>query len=199
MMIVLILNRWDKPYGVVDFAFTTGEALDFPSLEERLKNSDTGISYGDPKEGGRVTLDGRELKWKVTFPKGIDRGNVPFWCHDITPRERRVPITDSNTHHQSGVLGMAGMLLQVKKESLERLSTAMSAIVDVSKHESNQYRVGVPNELSELKQPSIRLQERSQDSGGDLSLALILQTASHNPRDAIRKQIDGGVVSISFE
>ena len=124
---------------------------------------------------------------------------MPFWCTDITPRERRVPITEANTTHPSAALGMAGMLLEVKKESLDRLSTATAAILNIQKQKNNRYDTHLPNEVAKLKQPTIRLQDASPASDKDLALTLILQTADHSPRDAIRQSIDDGIVSIDFE
>lgn len=114
-------------------------------------------------------------------------------------RERRVPITEANTTHPSGALGMAGMLLEIKKENLERLSTATAAILDLPKETSNRYEVNVPNDVKKLKTASLRLQEAQRDSQKDLMLTLILQTGTQNPRAAIRKPIEDGLVSISFE
>lgn len=189
---------WDQPYGVIDWALGTDD-FNYKALKDRLRTTDTDISYDEPKAGGRLTPDGKELKWEVTFPKGVARGNVPFFCTDVTPRERRVPITETNTTHPSGALGMAGMVLEVKKDNLELLSTATSAILDTSKEKDNRYETGVPNEITKLKQPTIRLLEADADSKKDLALTLVVQTADHNPRDGIRETIDHGIVSISFE
>ena len=192
-------HYWDKPYGVVDYALTSSQTIDYEGLQGRLEDSSTGISYAKPKAGGRTTPDGQELEWEVTFPGGVGRGNVPFFCTDVTPRERRVPFKEANTTHPSGVFGMAGMLLEVQKESLERLSTATSAILDIGKRASNRYEVGVPVEVKEFKEPSIRLQEALADQPRDLVLTFILQSLKHNPRDAVRRKIGDGIVSISFE
>lgn len=75
---------WDKPFGVVDYALTT-DSLDYHGLEQRLKKSGTGITFAEPKEGGRLTPDGKQLRWKVTFPPPAERGDVPFFCEDVTP------------------------------------------------------------------------------------------------------------------
>ena len=189
---------WDRPYGVVDFALGTDD-FDYEGLMDRLKDSGTGVSYDEPKAGGRVTPDGKELKWEVTFPKGVGRGNVPFFCTDVTPRERRVPVTEANTTHPSGALGMAGVRLEVKNDNLDRLSSATSAIMDTTKRETNKYWTGVPNDVPDLELPSIRLQEANADSKKDLALTLIVQTAEHELRDDIRESIEDGVISISFE
>jgi hypothetical protein len=189
---------WDKPYGVVDYALCTTD-FDFEELVSRLKATDTGITYNPPKPGGRARPDGVQLKWEVTFANNIERGYVPFFCTDVTPRERRVPITKENTSHPCGALGMGGVLQELKKDTLDRLSTATAAILGSSKREDNEYNTHLPNEVEKLKQPTIRLHERQSDSDKDLALTVVLQTAEHESRDDIGEHIDDGVVSIKFE
>ncbi|KAI6878712.1 hypothetical protein KC318_g7377 [Hortaea werneckii] len=77
----------DKASGVIDFALTPRESLDVSALRDRLGEAGSDVSYADPIEGGRRTADRQELKWKVTFPgPGVERGMVPFFCEDLTPR-----------------------------------------------------------------------------------------------------------------
>lgn len=189
---------WDKPYGVVDYAFCT-EQFDYEDLTKRLENSETGITYNPPKPGGRARPDGVELRWEVCFAKGVERGYIPFFCTDVTPRERRVPITKENTTHACGAIGMAGVMLEFKKDQLDHFSTATAAILGSSKTKENEYTTHSPNEVEKAKQPTVRLHERASDSDKDLALALILQTAAHEKKDGIEQHIDGGVVSIKFE
>ena len=189
---------WDKPYGVVDYALGT-TSFDYEDLVQRLENTDTGITYAPPKAGGRARPDGVELKWEVTFPQGVDRGNVPFFCTDVTPRERRVPITRENTTHASGVLGMAGVLLEVKKDRLDRLSTATAAVLGCDRLTSNEYETRLPNAVEKLKSPTIRLHEVGGEEDKELALTLVLQTAEHEGREEIRETIGDGVVAIRFE
>lgn len=128
------------------------------------------------------------------------KGNVPFWCEDVTPRQRRVPVTDASTTHPSGVLGMAGLQVDVKKKHLERLSSATAAIVDSSQGSGSGYETGAPKTVNKLNKPSIRLREASSDASKDLHLTLVLQTAEHGSRKPVQEQIgDSGLVSIAFE
>ena len=50
------------------------------------------MRYNEGVDGGRVTPEGKTLKWKLTAPvnevHGV--GNVPFFCGDVTPRDWRV-------------------------------------------------------------------------------------------------------------
>ncbi|CAK4031687.1 Hypothetical predicted protein [Lecanosticta acicola] len=193
---------WDKPYGVVDYALTTPDETfaELGSIKERLASTDTGISYSSPKEGGRLKPDGQELRWRVTFPEGTSRGKqtlgtVPFFCHDVTPRSRRVP--DENTRHPSGVLGMAGVLLEVQEASVSRLSSATAAILDHDLEGEGRYGLEVPHEVRSAKKPSIRIQHAAADAKKEVCLSIVLQTTQHLPD--IRHQIEDGTVSVVFE
>ena len=188
----------DKPYGVVDFALTN---LDYDAVTSRLEQTSTNISYEAPKSGGRTKPDGTELKWQVTFPTGIDRGAVPFWCEDETPRARRVPATAENTTHACGVAGMAGVMVEVKREQVPRLAEAIAAIAGVEEG-AREYEVGAPNGVEGLDAPSIRVKEAAAGEGAaqrELRLTLVLQTPEHRRQEAIREEVGDGVVAISFE
>lgn len=190
---------WDKPFGVVDYALTTPneDFAELRNIKDRLSKTDTGISYQDPKEGGRHRPDGVELKWRVTFPIGVARGNVPFWCHDITERNRRVPITESNTTHPSGALGMAGVRLDVQDSVHPRLTSATAAILDKDLSGDNHYEVDVVHHVSNAKKPSIRIQHAGPDQTRPLRLSLVIQTPKEIP--AIHHTIGDGTVSVVFE
>lgn len=85
---------------------------------ERVKET-----HGAPIHGGRKRPDGVDVKWAVTFPKGDNggqnaRGRVPFFCHDITPRNVRVAIDEEKTTHPSGALGVRQLTVVVKDQAL---------------------------------------------------------------------------------
>lgn len=80
-------------------------------------------SHGEPVEGGRKRADGVDVKWAVTFPKGerggqSSRGRVPFFCHDITERQVRVPLSQEKTSHPSGILGVKELTVIVRDKEL---------------------------------------------------------------------------------
>lgn len=193
---------WDKPYGIIDYALTASEVPDFDALNERLAKTETGISYASPVAGGRTRPDGVELKWKVTFPLGIERGNVPFWCNDVTPRERRVPVTEDATAHPCGALGMAGVQVEVDASRVTALGSAIWAIVDASESSEGRHDIKAPHHVDGLKKPSLRVQSAGKEgaSGGSaLHLTLALQAPTQKPAPDIRHKIDNGTVSIRFE
>ncbi|KJX97387.1 glyoxalase bleomycin resistance protein dioxygenase superfamily [Zymoseptoria brevis] len=191
---------WDKPYGVVDYALTTvdGDFLTLDSIRERLAQTGTSISYQDPIEGGRIKPDGTELKWKVTFPTSTERGSVPFWCHDVTPRERRVPVSQESTTHPSGVVGMAGLQVSVKGgEEVEKLRKATAAIVDVgTPRGEGSFELGRPIGV-QGKKPSVRIVQAEEQQKGEVKLSLVLQGPKHV--DDVKREVEGGLVEILFE
>ncbi|KAF9771819.1 hypothetical protein IL306_010517 [Fusarium sp. DS 682] len=99
-----------KTPGLIDFAITdtthsAEESVD--AVNQRLtegpeKDAGLGIKFGNPIAGSHKKADGMEIKWKVTrpeFSKGEKtpgqvnfangRIDVPFFCHDVTPRTGR--------------------------------------------------------------------------------------------------------------
>ncbi|KAF2036452.1 hypothetical protein EK21DRAFT_83422 [Setomelanomma holmii] len=80
-------------------------------------------NHSEPQHGGRKRADGVDVKWAVTFPKGGKggqhvRGRIPFFCHDTTPRNVRVPLSKENTAHPCGALGVRQITIIVKDEAL---------------------------------------------------------------------------------
>ncbi|KAI1266496.1 glyoxalase-like domain-containing protein [Xylariaceae sp. FL1019] len=181
---------WDREYGVVDFALTTkpDEPLDHEALKKRMADSGTGITYGEPQAGGRAT-DGKEIKWQVTFPEGTERGTVPFWCEDVTPREWRVPLTKENTTHPCGALGMGRLDIFTKKDRRQRVAKAARAVVG-SDYSPLGLNLRAPNEVDDLRDPYIAIYEHRQVEGSDLEIKLILQCLEY--KKGIGEQIGPG-------
>jgi hypothetical protein len=80
-------------------------------------------SHSEPVEGGRKRADGVVVQWAVTFPLGSHggqavRGRVPFFCHDITDRSVRVPLSTERTTHASGALGVHELTVIVRDKDL---------------------------------------------------------------------------------
>jgi PAS domain-containing protein len=185
---------WDKPYGIVDWALTTtteGQP-DVKKINSRLENKDSKVRYDDPVAGGRKRPDGVELQWKVTFPTGIERGAVPFWCHDVTEREKRVPISKEATEHPSGVMGVAGLRVGIDEGRVKAVNEAVGAIIG-----SEDLVLGAPKEVEGLEKPWVEVQTAS-GTGDVLKLELVLQTADAGPQD-IRQKVGDGEVVISFQ
>ncbi|KAK3060407.1 hypothetical protein LTS18_008599, partial [Coniosporium uncinatum] len=100
----------NRKEGVIDFALTTtgSAATDvMGAVNARLEGAGLGpaarggLRYADPVRGGRTRPDGEVMEWEVSFPVpvtagegegsggggGVTRGEVPFWCHDVSDRE----------------------------------------------------------------------------------------------------------------
>lgn len=80
-------------------------------------------THDAPVHGGRKRADGVDVKWAVTFPKGERggqdvRGRIPFFCHDITERDIRVPLSAEKTAHPCGASGVKELTVLVKDQAL---------------------------------------------------------------------------------
>ncbi|KAI0179638.1 glyoxalase-like domain-containing protein [Hypoxylon sp. FL1284] len=91
-----------------------GRERAFREIQRKVRDARAGIAYGDLAGGGRLRPDGEVLKWEVAFPLradgiAVDRGTVPFWCLDVTPRRLRVPyeVAPGFATHPSGAVGVA--------------------------------------------------------------------------------------------
>ncbi|KDQ14572.1 hypothetical protein BOTBODRAFT_32705 [Botryobasidium botryosum FD-172 SS1] len=82
--------------------------------------------------GGRERIDGKVLEWVVTFPDPKHpRGNVPFFCQDITPREWRVPQEPkSNIEHPRTARGIAKLHLLVPQEKFPIVKQQLTQVFD---------------------------------------------------------------------
>lgn len=89
-------------------------------------------SYAPSAAGARKRPDGQEVKWEVTFPivnTGYQRGELPFFCHDVTPRILRVPSAKENLTHPKGALGIKELHIYVPEEKVKALAKAYEAIL----------------------------------------------------------------------
>lgn len=193
---------WDRAFGVIDFALTTrSREVDFAGLQGRLEDSGSDIRYKQPIEGGRITDQRKELKWKVTFPEDtVTRGMVPFWCHDVTPREWRVPAIDGNTHHPCGAVGMDGIVIEIVNDQVGRIDRALGAITEEGRKGKNAFPTGTPFDIGRTQGPTIEVKE--QYSSGELDqgvrLTLVLQSPAKDGLPDIEQKIGDGKVSIRF-
>lgn len=130
-----------KAFGFIDFALTTPAPLDIAALRARIagnSGSGLGIDYEDPVEGGRKRDDGTDVRWMAAGPRDAAaagtarRGEVPFWCHDVTARALRVDMAEANTTHPSGVKGIAQFTILVPDEKMDAYVDLYSSIMDTS-------------------------------------------------------------------
>jgi hypothetical protein len=151
-----------KPPGtIVDWALTSKDVKDI----ERL--ADVGL-YDSPRAGGRKRPDGKNVEWFVTFPRaGTERGSVPFFCHDVTPRELRVPA--ELTGHPSNVTGVRHLVVVAAKEKISGIAEAYTAILGQPlEQDGKAWRLKEPKDLTDAENitsegPVIELREASSE------------------------------------
>jgi hypothetical protein len=139
-------HRWgNKQVGIIDFALITKEDAEehYKLLKDRLVKADLGVKYEPPTLGGRKREDGKVLEWKVTVPEPpAERGETPFFCHDVTPRGLRVPFSSGSTSHKSGAYGVTELKIYLPKERVSDIAKAYSAMLE-AKNGSEEENIGV--------------------------------------------------------
>lgn len=118
-----------------------------------------GLAYQTPKKGSRTRSDNVEARWSVIPPRGdksgqATRGKLPFWCHDETDREVRVPITEDNTKHRCGALGVKSMWIIVEnQEELDRVAQAYQSLFTGSMSAIDDELIFKVRRLKEVEDP----------------------------------------------
>ncbi|EPS41040.1 hypothetical protein H072_5064 [Dactylellina haptotyla CBS 200.50] len=150
-----------KPYSIIDWAFTTTTdySLNHETVVSRLsglqqKSPAPGrrgwFSYAPPQMGGRIRPDGVRLEWAVTFPTYTEKDgsptrppNIPFFCHDITPREHRV---NGLTDHPCGATGIREVQVLTDEADLKEYATYISTVVNSNQSaDLGRIAVGTPS------------------------------------------------------
>ncbi|KAI9872100.1 MAG: hypothetical protein M1823_008261, partial [Watsoniomyces obsoletus] len=138
--------------------------------------------YVPPKAGGRKRKDGADVKWEVTRPEYHNAENtpsaemypskridVPFFCHDVTPRVVRVPWDEEDlTKHPSGASGVAAVEVLVPPEKLTAYSMLYSSITGSSPQQLNDNKkkgvsFGLVTPTSQARGPVIKLRVPTSD------------------------------------
>ncbi|KAJ1679995.1 hypothetical protein EV182_000896 [Spiromyces aspiralis] len=160
-----------KPPGLIDFAITDTThsaeesvgAVNECLSEGPEKDAGLGVQFGKPIAGSHKKADGVEIKWKVTRPEfsqgaktpGAElftngRIDVPFFCHDVTPRTNRVPYKDEKKMtHPCGTVGIATCEILVPKHlhaEYARIYSKIlgSSIQSATGQNSHTLDIGVP-------------------------------------------------------
>ncbi|KAE9972879.1 hypothetical protein EG327_009355 [Venturia inaequalis] len=177
------------PGSIIDFALTSDSVDEVEIVRkalDTLKDGDKGrelvVGYQESKRGGRKRPDGTSVEWTVTFPTpSIERGTIPFWCHDITPRELRVPVQSAEeaTKHPSCAVGASKIILVVSPERFGELCRVYEKILGGDRVKIN----GVAEFV--VKQPL----------GDQPSSRIVLRQASSAEEKAV-VAVNGGVAGI---
>lgn len=140
-----------KQDGLIDFALTS---TTIPAEECMSAVNDTlskgtggdaalGVRYQDPIYVVRKRPDGIDTETSVSRPVFQDgdkvpnadlfpggRLDVPFFCHDVTERQLRIPSSDkSKTTHPCGATGIAACEILVPEEQFSEYTTLYSNIL----------------------------------------------------------------------
>ncbi|KZS98840.1 hypothetical protein SISNIDRAFT_480441 [Sistotremastrum niveocremeum HHB9708] len=123
-------------WKVVNERFGGGGADDGNGGKGGGKGGEGGGLYAEPVDGGRVTTEGKVLKWRVTPPVispdeigRIKKVELPFFCEDITPREWRVPASEENVTHPSKVLAVSHLRYIASEETFDSTLVKFTAII----------------------------------------------------------------------
>ncbi|KAF4614453.1 hypothetical protein D9613_003318 [Agrocybe pediades] len=130
-------HTWaQKSPGWIDYAFLgNGSHTESISatINERSRKEGSGVVYNPEQDGGRTRPDGQILKWLISGPQPEQRGILPFFCGDVTPRSLRVPDQPaSNTKHPSTTRGIAFVRILVKPPLFQSTSRQLTSVVGSS-------------------------------------------------------------------
>jgi len=91
--------------GLVGYALLSEKLVeDAAAMRER------GVLISDAKPGGRLRMDGVELRWESAI---IGTSMSPFFIRDVTARNLRVPDDAATAHHANGVTGVNEVIFVV--------------------------------------------------------------------------------------
>ncbi|KAF5244605.1 hypothetical protein FAUST_2121 [Fusarium austroamericanum] len=134
-------HRWGEleENTIVDWAYTLPDEKDFGTIQDRVKQSTSEVTYHDPVPGGRLRPDGVQLKWSVASAysvsgQALQPGKVPFWCLDRTQRHLRVPYRKedgsqpSYAKHPSGVIGVSSVSVFVPQTERDTIAQVYNGI-----------------------------------------------------------------------
>lgn len=204
----------DKGFGIIDFAFTLTEGPDdgFVDIQQQMQKLDIPDAWKPQGlvQGSRLKPDGQKIEWKVSFPQAGARGRVPFWCFDVTPRERRVSVDSKSTTHPSGAKGVANILVYLDGEGEEL--AFVKKVLDVALPQTEErlddatwdvdtiHRSEIPCAIS-IMEPKQAYEKEAVGGGRLLVARLSLFTDAKAGGDDIRriqKDIHGDQLSIGF-
>ncbi|TEA19041.1 hypothetical protein C8034_v009484 [Colletotrichum sidae] len=195
-------HKWgSKPDGtIIDWAYSLADESGFSAIQHRVRDAQSVGVYDDPVPGGRIRPDGAELKWAVALPGPdgvVERGQLPFWCFDRTPRELRVPHhVQENVRHPSGALGVAALGIDVSSEEFKK---AYAGINDrpAEGDDGGRWTLDVP--VRQFGDPRYLHVEAVSAGETRQSIRLSLYAAAAAERRSISGDLGGGVsVKIDF-
>jgi hypothetical protein len=199
------------PGTIIDWALTSADVNDVEAVRERLEEgmAKVLIQYDNPKSGGRKRPDGEEVKWEVTFPrKEVTRGSIPFWCHDVTPRNLRVPTAGKAMQHPSGAVGVSEVAMVVDEEHLAAQVKVYQKLFDAKPELKNgRYCFKLSSPTEGIGYPVVSLRPAVSNAekevitqngvAGIFELVLLVDGSVGTP-EALEENIEEGTIRISF-
>jgi hypothetical protein len=168
--------------GIIDFAFTGPEEEsaedNWKTVNERLGSADVGVRFERPLKGARLRGDGKEVRWHVTFPElpegtRYQRGALPFFCHDDTKRELRVPAEKENVEHSCGAQGIRSLTVYINEDMVAELRKVYGAVLGVECNGEGEYVINSLHEgmktsiiIKTLAQGDTKLKKKMDKGGG---------------------------------
>ncbi|KAL5336308.1 hypothetical protein BJX70DRAFT_390100 [Aspergillus crustosus] len=194
-----------------DFALTSLDPISAEASQQRIVRAlqtspgdgGLGVTYAPLRDGGRKNAEGLDIQWKIVkaeytrsestpaeefYPRG--RTDGPFFCHDVTPRNRRVTFDlPSVTGHPSGATGIERIEVLVPKGELRSYIDLYTSIVGAAPQESDgtaDFQLSAPGVHSFTGTLRVRSAETSADEGflrekGVGISALILRSETRGP------------------
>jgi hypothetical protein len=110
----------------------------------------------DLKGDNCIKPDGERIEWRVAFPQGSARGKVPFWCFDVTPREKRVTFDPNLTRHPSGAKGVGAILASLDEKDLVGVRTYLDVVLPKTS-DGKDFTYGSVKHVDGFSQPRISI------------------------------------------
>ncbi|KAI0737993.1 glyoxalase-like domain-containing protein [Daedaleopsis nitida] len=186
-------HPWGKKQpGWIDYAFLgngrTGADSVATAINDRAKKDGTPLLY-EEEGGGRRREDGKVLEWLISSTaEAADRGKLPFFCGDVTPREWRVPLDPpSNFEHANTAIGISYTKLLVHPDAFDLSAKQLSVVLGAEPSSSN------PAECS------WELDEQPGCAGVHKSGPRLVLAAAHGDEERVHLQEHGsGVYEVGF-
>lgn len=201
----------NKGYGIIDYALTLKEGPDaFERLQEKINGLPIPSNWKpQPLKGGsRLKPDGEKIEWRVAFPQAAARGKAPFWCFDVTSREKRVPKDAELVNHPSGVKGVASLSIFADQASLKSIQQLLDVVISQpadQKVDDLTWDLATPQKISSFVPCQLSASEANESqldalkNGRTLVARLSLFADGEAPvRRNLTEKVEGDEVSLGF-
>ncbi|KXH34435.1 glyoxalase [Colletotrichum simmondsii] len=186
---------------IIDWAYSLKDESGFAEIQKRVHAAQSLAVYEDPVPGGRIRPDGEELKWAVALPDSaagagagkVERGELPFWCFDRTPRKLRVPDhVAENVKHPNGSLGVHSVSLEVSSEDFKKAYAGINDRAAEGGDGIGRWTLDVP--VRQFDDPRyLNVETISGEQASRQAIRFALYTAAGTTKRSIGGELGGGV------